>query len=663
MNRIILVVLAGNEQAIITRCLGAALPHVDAFVVAWNGDDGTLDEAIRVGNILQKPGIVDRQPWQDFGANRTRSFELAKEYATEQGFDLEHTWALVLDADMVLRGSIDRDALAADGYELEQRKGEFAYANLRLLKLAAGWRCDYPTHELWRNPREPGVSAWANAGDAWIDDRDDGRCKADKLERDERLLRGYLAEHPGDARCVFYLAETLRFAKRLREATELYAARAVLGGFAEERWYARMMHGRCLLEAGDERGISVLLRAFDERPGRAEPLYEVGRYLREHDMPRAAFGVLTQARSVPPSKDRLFVDRAIERKVLEELARCAHYVGELDLGRELCETLATRPGVDDTKNHVVQSWYLRPVVRCESGELLDKPLGGDFAGYAPCNPSITTLSDGTELVNVRLVNYEQERGRNYVSRDGDGVFRTRNLLGSRRPGEEIVWRELEQGLADWPINTNIVGLEDIRLCRHSGATWFTATCNQVPGKGPKSQVVIGRIDERSARVEMLAPIPYKRAREVEKNWVPWSVDGELRLIYSWAPFTLLTRDGELVAELESPNIAKRWRGSSSPVVIGGRIVAVVHEVALRGDWERIYAHRLVELDPERGVVSYSEPFCFEDQGVEYVCGAAAVLGDLVITYGVGDREARWLKIPGAAVERLLPRRGASLRAA
>jgi hypothetical protein len=78
--RLVLCMIVKNEAAIIERCLDAALPHVDAYVICDTGStDGTVEAVRAAGSRLDKPGIVCRHPWKDFGHNRTRSADAARD--------------------------------------------------------------------------------------------------------------------------------------------------------------------------------------------------------------------------------------------------------------------------------------------------------------------------------------------------------------------------------------------------------------------------------------------------------------------------------------------------------------------------------------------------------------------------------------------------------
>src|SRR3984893_17445055 len=75
-------------------------------------------------------------------------------------------------------------------------------------------------------------------------------------------------------RC-WLLAEFYREADRLKEAAQAYAMRAAMSA-DEGAWYARVQEARWLRLMGDEGGfVRQALAAFDQRPRRGEPLYDL----------------------------------------------------------------------------------------------------------------------------------------------------------------------------------------------------------------------------------------------------------------------------------------------------------------------------------------------------------------------------------------------------
>ena len=162
---------------------------------------------------------------------------------------------------------------------------------------------------------------------------------------------------------------------------------------------------------------------------------------------------------------------------------------------------------------------------------------------------------------------------------------------------------------------------------------------------------------------------YDQARSVEKNWLPWSLDGELLLIYAYDPFVVLRVDTTSGACAEAvrftpPWSARRWRGGTPPVPRLGhpdRFVMLVHETVWL-EQATVYLHRWVELTAARDasgkrelrVLCYSRLFSFEHQGVEYACGLLPESdGSLFVTYGSEEREARFAVVAGHEVEAML----------
>src|ERR1700730_11996093 len=145
-------------------------------------------------------------------------------------------------------------------------------------------------------------------------------------------------------RC-WLLAEFYREADRLKEAAQAYAMRAAMSA-DEEAWYARVQEARCLRMMGDEGGfVRQALAAVDQRPQRAEPLYDLARFCHERGMNAASVLFSEAGLGVPrPEEDALFVEDFVYTVGLkEEFALAAYYAPEparRARGRKVCNWLA-----------------------------------------------------------------------------------------------------------------------------------------------------------------------------------------------------------------------------------------------------------------------------------------------------------------------------------
>ena len=99
------------------------------------------------------------------------------------------------------------------------------------------------------------------------------------------------------------------------------------------------------------------------------------------------------------------------------------------------------------------------------------------------------------------------------------------------------------------------------------------------------------------------------------------------------------------------------RGGSSVIKWRNYRLCVIHEVDFwqneNDNKDGIYNHRIIAYDENWNIVKYSDVFKFMTGRIEFVCGAAVLDNDLVITYGFHDNAAFALRIPENVLEELL----------
>jgi hypothetical protein len=144
-KKIILLSMIKNESKIIKRMISSCMPILDAVCICDTGStDNTVEVLTEYFKDLPVPAKIYNGPeheWKNFGHNRSQSFLSCVDYCKELGFDPEHTYALVLDADMqlVIQPAFKKEDLVAIGYKIIQASGSLEYYNSRFLKLSHTW--------------------------------------------------------------------------------------------------------------------------------------------------------------------------------------------------------------------------------------------------------------------------------------------------------------------------------------------------------------------------------------------------------------------------------------------------------------------------------------------------------------------------------------------
>jgi glycosyltransferase involved in cell wall biosynthesis/predicted GH43/DUF377 family glycosyl hydrolase len=691
---ICLNMIVKNESRVIERLLNSVAPIIDAYCIC---DTGSTDDTIHIIESFMTtrgiPGKIVREPFRDFGYNRTFA---AKAAAEIPGMD----YLLLMDADMVLTGDAlkpeniytFKTSLQADCYHICQGTLQYYYKNVRLMRNYRGYSYWGVTHEYVQTPSGT-VYQSIDMGTLFINDIGDGGAKTDKFERDIRLLTKGLEQTPGNDRYTFYLANSLRDAGRYDDAITRFRQRIQLGGWIEEVWHSHYSIGDCYRRLGQmEKAICAWVDAFQAHPKRIESLYEIVKFYREQGKNTAAYLYYRAADSSRTkwgaSNDFLFLQKDVyDYKLDYEMSIIGYYSNEdqYPMTRLNMKVLCYPhlPG-DIAKNIMTNYKFYCP-------QLIQHAKPFDQPNLATATDSLGLIADGTFvkstpslvlrgnhlIVNVRYVNYRIDDQGNYVNQEN---IITKNAIATLDISKSK-WQIVDEfELAyDTSQDGHYIGIEDIRIFMENDQLVYNA--NRALKNGEMT-IENGHISlESKTTKNSRRP---KGKGSLEKNWV---LCGKNRVIYHWTPELIIgtitgesshqesshqesshqesshqesshqesshqesCRSGESSRFEEScrnpvPPFFKNIRGSTNGVVIKDELWLICHAVSYED--RRHYYHIVVVLDRDTlALRRYTPFFTFEGQKVEYTLGFVYLekTDDLLIGYSLYDKCAKYMSI-------------------
>lgn len=369
---IVLNMIVKNEAAILGATLANLRPHIDAWVICDTGStDGTQDIIRAALNDL--PGQLHERPWVDFAHNRSEALAYA-------AASYPHGYALIHDADDVIDfpEGYQWPELTADSYYLEVVAPPIRFMRTHLLRLGRGWKYKGVVHEVpVTQDTQAAAQGGAIAGLRYRNSGVAGARSSDpaKYARDAALLQADWNKNPGELRTLFYLAQSLKDAGFLAESLRRYEERAKLGGWEEEVFVSLYEAARLRerLAQSPRRVVAAYRRAWERRPTRAEPLYELARYLRTRNRFESAYRYARRAARIARPADILFVyDEVYACGVYDELALAAHYTGRHEEAvRAIRRALQARPSdlrLQANLRHIEAAKLTRPALESPPSE-------------------------------------------------------------------------------------------------------------------------------------------------------------------------------------------------------------------------------------------------------------------------------------------------------
>jgi glycosyltransferase involved in cell wall biosynthesis len=344
---ICLNMIVKNETPTIGRCLASVRPFIDSWVIVDTGSSDGTQKLIRE-TLADLPGELFERPWRDFASNRSEALELARGRAD---------YLLVVDADEVMTADegFTLPALDRDCYDVPHKVKRDG-ASFQLVTLFAThlpWRYESPVHEVlvcdrsFTLGRLDGVCVigWFDSARNQVDART-------KYMGDAAVLEAALQRDPNNPRYTYYLAQSYRDAGECEKAIEFYERRATLGGWDEEVWSALYQAGslRLHIQQSVAAVSATLLRAYQARPRRAEPLVLLAAMHRLRKEYALAHLYASKAASLPRPDDRLFLNEAVYAwQALDEQAVAASWLGQFGEALRLCDRLLTKPELPESE--------------------------------------------------------------------------------------------------------------------------------------------------------------------------------------------------------------------------------------------------------------------------------------------------------------------------
>ena len=503
----------------------------------------------------------------------------------------------------------------------------------------------------------------------WIDDIGDGGCKADKFDRDIRLLKAGIEEEPNNGRYYFYLANSYFNSGRHAESIPYYEKRIEIGGWSEEVFYSGLNLGHAYMSTGNpDKAIFTWLQAYETQPSRSETIYEITKYYREKGKNKLGMAFCLMGKNIPyPKNDTLFIHNDVYETGFDyELSILGYYNTYPNLHKVVCRLM-------NYNRHSYNNLLSNYKFYCPKlSKYMTKKIGGhlmkehiDVCGTKyemnASNPCVFKMGSNY-MVNMRFVNYFLNSNGSYHFPVDDGKIVTVNKIYLL--DENLNLMEGQEPIVLMPGDNTLryVGMEDIKpFCVsgngvNSGLISFMGTC-QHPENG-RISVGYGELDisKRENMKFNYNVVDTIFNKDCEKNWVFYkdNVNGDMNVIYKWDTLTIgkiANKNSENLNNKEEqglilniteqkpmPPFFRDVRGSSNGCEFGDEVWFLCHVVEY--GTPRMYYHLFAVFNKaDMTIKRWSNLFSFEGEKIEYALGLIVEEERIIVSYSKWDRDA------------------------
>jgi glycosyltransferase involved in cell wall biosynthesis len=333
-----------NESHIIKECFDTIYDQIDYWVIVDTGStDGTQELIKQYFAEKGIPGELHERPWVSFGENRTEALRLA---------DGKADYIFMIDADDYVEGKLPVEKLVGhEGYAVLMGRMDFSWWRTQIFKSGCGWKYygvlhEYPALTEQRQPTIDRLVGDYRVVARTVGGRNQNITPVEKYKKDAEILEKALIDEPENVRYQFYLAQSYFDSQQWEKAEQAYVKRVEMGGWPEEIYYSIYRIGitRALQNKNWVEIQQAFLDAYNARPNRAEPLYQIARIYRLNGKPALGYVFAKMAAEIPyPKDDILFIDNDVYRYgILDEIGSTAFYAGKIEIGYNACKALLDR---------------------------------------------------------------------------------------------------------------------------------------------------------------------------------------------------------------------------------------------------------------------------------------------------------------------------------